>query len=175
MVASTGEPYGYAGDSPLDGSDPTGLFGWSDITRAAGSVWNNYGDDALTAVGAACKYDHPDCLHPKHQQIANILGNPYLPQPKYVGGAAAAGILSPLRGDPGYEPGGWPGNGVNERTIPSGKLGRAGKYGAAAVCAAILLGGYFGWGGGGENSNPDDPENKDKTSGRTPPNITPRP
>jgi len=32
-VVKTREPYAYVGDSPLNGSDPSGLFGWNDVTN----------------------------------------------------------------------------------------------------------------------------------------------
>jgi hypothetical protein len=70
-VAMTGEPYGYANDNPLNGTDPTGLFDASDVLNGFS-----------TALGATGEY-----LASPHgrAQILNTLG--------LAAGAAARGGL----------------------------------------------------------------------------------
>src|SRR6185437_8892215 len=45
LAALTGSPYGYAGDSPLNGDDPLGLFCWS------GACWLKRAEVATVVVG----------------------------------------------------------------------------------------------------------------------------
>jgi len=52
-VTSTREAYGYAGDSPLNGSDPTGLDFWSTLQSA--QMWR----PSSPRIGRACHRSDP--------------------------------------------------------------------------------------------------------------------
>jgi hypothetical protein len=58
LTAMTGAPYSYGDENPLDITDPTGLFGWSNITSAAKTVRHfvveHRGAIADLAAGAFC-------------------------------------------------------------------------------------------------------------------------
>ncbi|MGA8725421.1 MAG: RHS repeat-associated core domain-containing protein [Acidimicrobiales bacterium] len=45
LVATTGQPYQYAGDDPVNGSDPSGLSG------QCGSIWNPFASGSCFRVG----------------------------------------------------------------------------------------------------------------------------
>jgi RHS repeat-associated protein len=49
LVAITGEPYSYAGNDPVNGSDPLGLWGWNPISDAT-QAWNDTGRKVVHAV-----------------------------------------------------------------------------------------------------------------------------
>jgi RHS repeat-associated protein len=69
IVGVTQEPYGYTGGNPVNATDPSGLIGWSDVTKAVSTVvdtveektkeavtWakDNPGSAATTAATVAC-------------------------------------------------------------------------------------------------------------------------
>jgi hypothetical protein len=60
-VAETGQPYAYAGDDPVNESDPLGLFGLSDLNpvhdaealgNAATTAWNDTGGKVVSYVAS---------------------------------------------------------------------------------------------------------------------------
>lgn len=50
LYAITGPRYGYAGNDPINRSDPTGLFGWSSITHAVSHVAHDVNNDIVKPV-----------------------------------------------------------------------------------------------------------------------------
>ena len=130
IEALTRSAYGYVEGDPLNATDPSGLIGFSDITGAAGDVWDNTGGRAVSAVS-----DHRHTIINFGVSVgaATVAAGCGLTVVCAVGvaGVAAAGAASHLASDALIDD-------DNRISVRDAVLGSTASAGAGAICGWTL-------------------------------------